>query len=122
MNATSPSAILARFPHLREDATWSERQDAGDRMREIYTAGVEERHLRSIGFVHLKAVSVYGDGKGPYFRVGLGFPSDMGRWLIFYRSYAITDPKDRRHYITQAMRLRDALHWYGLDEHRRKRQ
>ncbi len=106
------------FPHLDPDASWSVQQEAGDRLRAIYSAGARERQTRALGphNVHLGNTQIMWTGKHSY-QIGLDYAMGMGRGLVVYRAMAREDryAGDRLHYIQQALRLRGALCWWGLD-------
>ncbi len=111
--------IATLFPHLDPEASWTIQQEAGDRLRAIYTAGARERQARAIGAqnVHLGDVQVMlGYNPKRTYLIGLGYPWMMGRALIVHRAMARLVPRDRRHHIKNALRLRDSLCWWGLDK------
>jgi hypothetical protein len=121
------NAIVTLFPHLDADAGFSLQQEAGDRLRAIYTAGIPERH-RSAGFAEpytgRKIVCidnrVVQDRKGfGTYMIGIDYAMAMSRGLIVHRTMARTNRRERRHHIQNALRIRDALCWWGLSAHRR---
>lgn len=110
------------FPHLDPDASWTSQQEAGDRMRKLYEAGAAQRQASAIGKVnvHLGRVLVMdGRSRGSYC-IGLDYAFVMGRGMIVHRAMARQYPADRRHHLTNALRIRGALCWGGLDTKMRK--
>jgi hypothetical protein len=120
--------LVELFPHLADDASWTCQQEAGDRMRAVYTAGAAKRQASVLGEknVHLGNVRVVWDNRidipksQQTYCIGLGFAFAMGRGMIVHRQMARRYPDSRRHHIENALRIRGALCWYGLDEKKRK--
>ncbi len=116
------NSLATLFPHLDPDASFTIQQAAGDRMRAIYTADAGARQAAAIGpeNVHLTRTAVMiSPSKGCYM-VGLDHAFMMGRAMIVHRAMARTFPESRRHHVQNALRLRDSLCWFGLDEKMRK--
>lgn len=88
-------------------------------MRSVYEAGRLDRQLSITGNLAWGGdVRVYFDEKRKRaFTIGCPYAFSMANGMISYRSMARScernDP-DRRHYVTQAIRIRDALCWGGL--------
>ena len=105
------------FPHLNPDATWSVRNDAGQRIRAIYEAGAKERQKSIVGMSWTGDVRVYSDyhARKTSFTMGCPYAFSMANALIVYRASARNkSAPNRRHYVEQALRIRDALCWGGL--------
>jgi hypothetical protein len=107
------------FPHLEPDATWTQRQDAGDRMRAIYTKDAAKVQAAEIGEkkVHIGYAKVMMGTNGKCYTIGLDYAMVMGRSFITYRALAKKNRHrdDRAHYVKNALRLRRALCRYGLE-------
>lgn len=103
------------FPHLLPDATWTQTNDAGQRMRKVYEAGAKERQESVIGMSWTGDIRVYYDSRRKTsFTVGCPYAFSMANAMTNYRGFARRRNINRRHYIEQALRIRDALCWGGL--------
>ena len=109
------------FPHLDHDATWTMRQEAGDRMRAVYAKDAAKVQAAIIGGHNVwlgdqivcRDLRV-GPGCGKAYTIGLSYAHMMGRALIAYRVLARQRDHDRAHYIKNALRLRRSLCCWGL--------
>lgn len=105
--------------HLVPDATWTQLQEAGDRMRAVYSKDAAARQAAIVGEakVHLGGVQVRMDNrvghKGAY-RIGLDHAFSMGRAMMVHRQLARQRDHNRDHYIKNALRIRRALCYCGL--------
>lgn len=114
MNATA-----TLFPHLEPDATWTQHQAAGDRMRAIYSKDAAKIQAAEIGEhnVHLGGVKVMGGMLGrKCYLIGLDHAFAMGRGMIIHRALARKKDADRRHYVQNALRIRRSLCRWGLSD------
>lgn len=110
------------FPHLAPDATWTEQNNAAQRLRSIYEAE-RPKNLKSVGLpdyegpVIVRCPSKKSGGKA--WSIGLNYRTGMARGMVVHRAMARIKGGDRRHHIENALRIRDALCWGGLCAHRR---
>ncbi len=110
-------AVTARFPHLDENARFTVQQAVADRLRPLYLEGAAERQLGAVGRSNLGDVNVYSiSHAGPHFCMGLSYAFAMSRFMVVHRSMALYHLNDRRHHVENALRIRSALIWGGLDK------
>lgn len=108
------------FPHLAPDATWTQRNDAGQRLRVLYETGNKERQISITGHAWTGDVRVYSstfDHEWVAFTMGCPYAFSMANGMIVHRAMARAGGRNganRRHHITNALRIRDALCWGGL--------
>ena len=108
---------VSSFPHLSEDANWTLQNDAGQRTRAVYSKDAASVQAALIGAqnVHLGGRTVLGGVSGPpAYLIGLDFPDAMARAMVVYRMLARRRDEHRRHYLTQATRIRWAFCSCGL--------
>jgi hypothetical protein len=110
------TATASLFPHLAPDATWTQQQEAGDRMRAIYSKDAAARQAALIGEqnVHLGGVRVLWDHRNKRtIMIGLDYAFSMCRGMIVHRQLARYN-RDRAHHVRNALRIRKSLCFWGL--------